>query len=44
MFARIRTFESRAEQATALVHTTLQQVLPQLKRYDGFNEALALVD
>ena len=44
MFARVSTFEGRPEQADELVHTALEKVLPQLKRYDGFNGALALAD
>jgi heme-degrading monooxygenase HmoA len=44
VFARVSTFEGRPEQVDELVHTALEKVLPQLKRYDGFNGALALAD
>ena len=44
MFARVSWFEGRPEQADELVDTALEKVLPQLKRYDGFNGALALAD
>ncbi len=44
MFARVSTFEGRPEQADELVDTALEKVLLQLKRYDGFNGALALAD
>ena len=44
MFARVSTFEGRPEQVDELVHTALEKVLPQLKRYEGFNGALALAD
>jgi hypothetical protein len=44
MFARVSTFEGRPEQVDALVHIGLEKFLPQLKRYDGFNGALALAD
>jgi heme-degrading monooxygenase HmoA len=41
VFARVSTFEGRPEQADELVDTALEKVLLQLKRYDGFNGALA---
>ncbi len=47
MFARVSTFDGRPERADELVDTALEKVLPQLKRYDGydgFNGALALAD
>ncbi len=44
MFARVSTSEGRPEQADELVHTALENVLPQPKRYDRFNGALALAD
>ena len=44
MFARVSTFEGRPEQVDELVHTALEKVLPQLKRYGGFDGALALAD
>ncbi len=44
MFARVSTFDGRPVQADELVHTALEKVLPQLKRYDRFNGALALAD
>ncbi len=44
MFARVSTFEGLPEQVDELVHTALEKVLPQLKRYDGFNGALALAN
>jgi heme-degrading monooxygenase HmoA len=44
VFARVSTFEGRPEQVDELVHTALEKVLPQLKRYDGFNGAVALAD
>ena len=44
MFARVSTFEGRPERADELVDTALEKVLLQLKRYDGFNGALALAD
>ena len=44
MFARVSTFEGLPEQVDELVHIALEKVLPQLKRYDGFNGALALAD
>jgi heme-degrading monooxygenase HmoA len=44
VFARVSTFEGSPEQVDELVHTAVEKVLPQLKRYDGFNGALALAD
>ena len=44
MFARVSTFDGRPEQVDVLVHTALEMVLAQLKRYEGFNGALALAN
>ncbi len=44
VFARVSTFEGRPEQVDELVNTALEKVLPQLKRYDGFDGVLALAD
>jgi hypothetical protein len=44
VLAWVSTFEGSPEQVDDLVYTTLKKVLPQLKRYDGFNGALALAD
>jgi hypothetical protein len=47
VFARVSWFEGRPEQANELGDTALERVLPQLKRYDGydgFNGAPALAD
>ncbi len=44
MFARVSTFEGRPEQVDELVQTALEKVLPQLKRYDGFDGAMAFAD
>jgi len=38
------TFEGSPEQVDELVHAAVEKVLPQLKRLEGFNGALALVD
>jgi heme-degrading monooxygenase HmoA len=44
VFARVSTFEGPPEQVDELVHTALEKVLPQLKRYDGFKGAMALAE
>ncbi len=44
MFARVSTFEGPPEQVDELVHTAVEKVLPQLKRFAGFNGILALAD
>jgi heme-degrading monooxygenase HmoA len=44
VFARITKFEGPPERVDELVHAALEKVLPQLRRFDGFNGALALTD
>ncbi len=44
VFARVSTFEGSPEKVDDLVRAALEKVLPQLRRLDGFNGALALAD
>jgi heme-degrading monooxygenase HmoA len=44
VFARVSTFEGPPERVDELVHTAVEKVLPQLKRFSGFNGILTLAD
>jgi heme-degrading monooxygenase HmoA len=44
VFARVSTFEGHPERVDELVRAATEKVLPQLRRLDGFNGALALAD
>ncbi len=44
MFARVSTFEGPPERVDELVHTAVEKILPQLKRFSGFNGILTLAD
>ena len=44
MFARVSTFEGPPERVDELVHTAVEKVLPQLRRFSGFNGILTLAD